>query len=337
MKAEYILGVDGGNTKTHYFLYDGEGNFVDCIKAGTCSHEALPDSYVGTGRELDRRLTELFSRNKIRISDIAYAVFGLAGADFEYQKQRLSSLISELGFKQFIVENDGFLGLKAGSRTGIGICCINGTGTVTVGINERGERLQSGGLGEISTDRAGAHYIALRGIAAIYDMLFRCGKKTSLKDMFYKEYDIKDDADFPLKATEVCKSKEEILRVNKMMERAEAEGDTAVKELLTKTGEELARTVFGCAERLQMVGDIEVILAGSVWTKGHFETMYRVFTENLEKDLQRRFIFSKLKQPPVIGAVIWALEEYKKYRKENPISACRERILGDEALLDTAY
>ena len=62
MKAEYILGVDGGNTKTHYFLYDGEGNFVDCIKAGTCSHEALPDSYVGTGRELDRRLTELFSR-----------------------------------------------------------------------------------------------------------------------------------------------------------------------------------------------------------------------------------------------------------------------------------
>ena len=65
MKAEYILGVDGGNTKTHYFLYDGEGNFVDCIKAGTCSHEALPDSYVGTGRELDRRLTELFSRNKI--------------------------------------------------------------------------------------------------------------------------------------------------------------------------------------------------------------------------------------------------------------------------------
>jgi len=31
------------------------------------------------------------------------------------------------------------------------------------------------------------------------------------------------------------------------------------------------------------------------------------------------------------------LEEYKKYRKENPVSACRERILGDEALLDTAY
>lgn len=64
MKAEYILGVDGGNTKTHYFLYDGEGNFVDCIKAGTCSHEALPDSYVGTGRELDRRLTELFPEIK---------------------------------------------------------------------------------------------------------------------------------------------------------------------------------------------------------------------------------------------------------------------------------
>ena len=84
MKAEYILGVDGGNTKTHYFLYDGEGNFVDCIKAGTCSHEALPDSYVGTGRELDRRLTELFSRYKIRISDIAYAIDFRSGIQAVY-------------------------------------------------------------------------------------------------------------------------------------------------------------------------------------------------------------------------------------------------------------
>ncbi len=337
MEVDYILGVDGGNTKTHYFLYDGEGNFVDCVKAGTCSHEALSDSYTGTRREIEKRLTELFSRHKIRADNVAYAVFGLAGADFAYQKKKLAALISDLGFKRFIVENDGFLGLKAGSRTGTGVCCINGTGTVTVGINARGERLQSGGLGEISTDRAGAHYLALRGMAAVYDMLFRCGPATSLKDMFYKRFNILDDGAFVLKATEVAGHKEEILCVNKMMEEAEADGDETVKNILAKSGEELAKTVAGCADRLRIEGDVEVVLAGSVWTKGRFETMYRVFIDNLERNSRRRFVFSKLKQPPAIGAVIWALEEYGKSKKEKTSCLCRQRILEDRALFDIAY
>ena len=71
MKQEYVLGVDGGNTKTHYFLYDGDGNFVDGIEAGTCSHEALSDSFAGTRRELGRRTEELFSRKGIGAGDIS--------------------------------------------------------------------------------------------------------------------------------------------------------------------------------------------------------------------------------------------------------------------------
>ena len=47
---EYILGVDGGNTKTDYFLFDLNGKYVDAIRCGTCSHEALSDSFSGTKR-----------------------------------------------------------------------------------------------------------------------------------------------------------------------------------------------------------------------------------------------------------------------------------------------
>ena len=63
MKQEYVLGVDGGNTKTQYFLYDGDGNFVDGIEAGTCSHEALSDSFAGTRLLLGTRRHFLFPRN----------------------------------------------------------------------------------------------------------------------------------------------------------------------------------------------------------------------------------------------------------------------------------
>ena len=36
---KFIIGVDGGNTKTDYLLYDTEGNFIDGVRSGTCSHE----------------------------------------------------------------------------------------------------------------------------------------------------------------------------------------------------------------------------------------------------------------------------------------------------------
>ena len=78
---KYVLGVDGGNTKTDYFLFDLSGNHVDSIRKGTCSHEALRDSYAGTKRVMTEHLNELFSRNNITVDDIAGAAFGLAGAD----------------------------------------------------------------------------------------------------------------------------------------------------------------------------------------------------------------------------------------------------------------
>ena len=97
---KYVLGVDGGNTKTDYFLFDTEGNHVDSIRKGTCSHEALRDSFAGTKRVMSEHLSELFERNNITVEDIEGAAFGLAGADVVSQKIELNRVIKEIGFKK---------------------------------------------------------------------------------------------------------------------------------------------------------------------------------------------------------------------------------------------
>lgn len=310
MEKKYVLGVDGGNTKTHYFLYDTEGNYVDCICAGTCSHEALSDSFGGTRREIGQRTAELFKRNEISVKDVVFAAFGLAGADFEWQKAELSSVVHSLGFRAYVVDNDGFLALKAGSESGFGVGSINGTGTVTVGINEKGERLQIGGIGEISSDKAGASYIASCGMSAVYDMIFRGGEKTILKNMFFKESELTSAKDFSYVAASALKSKEGVYKINLLMEKAEAAGDSVVKGILGQVGRELARSVVGCMENLSFSRSVEVVLAGSVWIKGKFLSMNEAFVSTLQEKRRKPVIIRKLKQPPAIGAVIWALEEY---------------------------
>lgn len=309
---EYLLGVDGGNTKTLYLLSDTEGNILDRLETGTCSHEAVEGSFEGSRRELSRQLGELFGRNDIGIGDVAFSVFGLAGADFPRQKEKLAEIIRALGFHDFIVDNDGFLGLKAGSPDGTGICSINGTGTVTVGINRAGGRLQIGGLGGLSSDRAGAGYIAERGASLIYDMLFRLGKETCLKDLFFEAFGVADDNDFPLAATDALRTKEGVLLLNKLMERAEECGDAEVIAALKEIGRSLAFGVLGCARRLGMRGRIPVVLAGSVWTKGGFCVMGSAFSEVLASERGCTFDCTILKQPPAEGAVLWALEEYRR-------------------------
>ena len=105
MKKEYILGVDGGNTKTDYFLFDNDGTFVDFHRAGTCSHEGLKDSFEGSYRVMKEVFDMFLSRNNLVPSDIKASVFGLAGVDTPYQKMRIEEVVSRLGFSNFKVVN----------------------------------------------------------------------------------------------------------------------------------------------------------------------------------------------------------------------------------------
>ena len=78
---DYILGVDGGNSKTDYFLFDVEGNFIGMHRDGTCSHEALSDSFEGTRRVMRDALDYFLKRRKVRIEDIKAALDNLNNAN----------------------------------------------------------------------------------------------------------------------------------------------------------------------------------------------------------------------------------------------------------------
>lgn len=114
----------------------------------------------------------------IAINDIVSAVFGLAGVDLPFQQRKLEEIIKSIGFKNFVVCNDGMLGVKAGSKSSVGVCSINGTSTVCVGINEAGKTVQVGGACQIFGDEAGGLIMALKVVSNVYDELYRCGKNT---------------------------------------------------------------------------------------------------------------------------------------------------------------
>jgi len=312
--AKYVIGVDGGNTKTHYALFDIGGNLVNFIQAGMASHECFTDGYEGAKLELEIRLNELTKGCGLYFKDIGFSVMGLAGADIPKQYSELSRRIQEIGLKNFKVYNDAYLGIKAGSSKGYGICSVCGTGPSCAAIDRNGRYLQNAGMSSAFGEASGAGYIGMMVVKKVYDSIFRCGRKTVMKDMLFRELDITDENVL----VETVYDKVYTGRISmasfcRIMFYAANESDEVALDVLRQTGKDAAKSVVGAIRRLDFSKDeeIDVIMAGSVYVKGENPVLVDSFKKEICDMVERKVNFTVLQAPPVAGAVLWAMEELK--------------------------
>ena len=305
----YLIGVDGGNTKTDYFLFDTEGRKVDALRAGTCSHEKLPDRFAGTKRVLHGLLRDFLSRNDLSADDITAACFGMAGVDVPRQKRTLEEIVADFGFPRFVVANDGYLGIKAGTRSGAGVCSISGTATVAVGIGSDGTMLQVGGIGMVSGDNGGGKYLSAQAIQAVYNEAFRFGPATSLSADLFSLFGVREVPDLPVAIIEKYELRQvDPAEVVKLLFKHALMGDGVAGGILRKSGRSMARSVAGCVARLDLPEPVEIVLAGSVWAKAGSPHLFDAFHDCLEELAPRPRAYRVLQIPPATGAVLWAME-----------------------------
>lgn len=304
---KYILGVDGGNTKTDYFLFTSDLKFVDHGRYKTCSHEALPDSFDGTYRVLKEVLTEFLGRNKLNISDISAACFGLAGVDTPFQKKMIEEKISLLGFTNFYVANDSFLGVKAVGKAGV--CSICGTGTSVGGIDEKGNYLQVGGIGAIVGDEAGGSWLARRAIRQTFDSMYRFGKPSMLDSFVMNELGVTDKYYLMESISEkLAKRQVNLEKICKQVFEFANQEDEVSINILKEMADNLARSCGGCVVNLDLGENPLVVLAGSVWAKGSCPVLVNEFKKLINEYTNKKCNVVVLDLPPATGAIMWAFE-----------------------------
>lgn len=306
---KYILGVDGGNTKTDYYLFDVEGNFIDMYRGGTCSHEGLKDSFEGSYRVMKAVFDEFLSRNNLKPEDIEASVFGLAGDDLPYQQKKLEEVVERLGFHNFKIVNDSALGIKVGTTKGYGVCSVNGTGTSVSGIDIDGKCIQVGGIGEITGDEAGGRHLSRKVVRKAFDEVMRHGEHTSLTPIVLNLLENKNPEylmeDIALKYL-TGKVDYNILTVA-CFEEASG-GDKVAIELLKDMADHLARSASGAVVRLNLGDEPEIVLAGSVYVKGSCPVLVEEFKKKVNYYSNKNCKTRVLRVPPATGAIVWAME-----------------------------
>jgi glucosamine kinase len=176
----YILGIDGGGTKTLARLEQYDENFV-CqkiwfAKGGPCSLTNDFDKAV----EVIKRLSLSLSEQAHIDSQQIVAVFGLAGAGNEVKVAKLLSLLNT-DFCSIQVVSDAKTSLYGANLGKPTIAIALGTGSVGMRLDEQGEETMFGGWGfKLSDDGSGAK-LGINAIkASLAELEFDGGVKSEL-------------------------------------------------------------------------------------------------------------------------------------------------------------
>ncbi|MCL2231323.1 MAG: hypothetical protein FWC01_09535 [Treponema sp.] len=313
--AEYVIGIDIGGTKSHLALFDTDANLIELGHWGCLNHEDLDGGFDQFEDELNQFVTRTISKHNLTMKQIAYSVLGVAGVDTKQQNVIVSQILKKHGFEKFTLVNDAYLGIPAGSRSGYGICAINGTGCTLAGLNKKGEMLQIGGVGFVSADMGGGGYISERIVSAVYTELFRKGEPTVLTKLLFEKFEIANKYEYVEKIYE--KMDDETFGVYDcapLIFEAAKKNDKVAEKILCEISDNYANGICAMIEELEFSlkeEELCIVLAGSVFVKGEHPLLVDSLKEKILKEKgEGLIVFNLLNVPNVAGAAIWALNSH---------------------------
>ncbi|MEA5013399.1 MAG: BadF/BadG/BcrA/BcrD ATPase family protein [Candidatus Limiplasma sp.] len=310
----FVMGLDGGSSKSHLALFDISGTRIDFVSWGPLNHEVMDGGFEQLERELHELIRLALDRNGLRLEDLRRGVFGMSGVDTKKQQSKIHGIYQRLSIADPLVVNDAFLPIKAVSPTGYGIGAINGSGCTVAGLGLEGRMLQIGGCGGLTGDLGGGSQLGETVARTVYESIFKGGAPTMLSPMLRERLGVQRDEDFLDMLVERLDSGDVTLSdLNQMLFEAANQRDEVALRLLRETGEDSARAIGGLLQRLPFPkdGPVDVALAGSVYVKGSNPALVNALKDKATLLAKGRALrFTVTDRPPVMGAIVWALEGF---------------------------
>jgi N-acetylglucosamine kinase-like BadF-type ATPase len=308
MPQSYLLGVDGGGTKTDFVLVDRAGVVV-------AAHQEASAYYLQIGIEglrqlLARGLEAVLAEAGVRGDDVEHVFVGLpAYGEDSALEPALDALPEQLlGHRRYRCGND-MLCTWAGSLGGAdGIGIVAGTGSI--GYGERGGRTaRVGGWGELFGDEGSAYWISIRGLNTFSRMADGRLPRGALYDVFGQAFGLRSDLDLLARALGPDgAARDRIAALCPLVASAADAGDVQAQAIFDDAAAEIARmaAALRVALRYEPGERVPVSYAGGV-----FKTGERVLTP-LRRCLSALSSDFELRAPllaPSIGAALYAARD----------------------------
>jgi N-acetylglucosamine kinase-like BadF-type ATPase len=162
--ARFIMGIDGGATKTLAAVLDLDSGTLHFARAGPSNEDAVgPKAAV---RALLDVADAAIDRAGITQGALARTVLAIAGTDTD----AIARHVREARTEDWIVVNDVVAAWAAATGAEPGVGAISGTGSNVFGVGPDGRSWRAGGWGHLLGDEGSGYWLGIESIrAALHD------------------------------------------------------------------------------------------------------------------------------------------------------------------------
>jgi N-acetylglucosamine kinase-like BadF-type ATPase len=339
--VRYVIGIDGGGTKTVCVLANELGEVMDISFTGGSNHQICGiDTAVQAVTEL---IDSTVSRSGLTRQDISFVKMGLAGADLESDLKFLNEHFSKAmpGMKLEIV-NDIWIAFSAGIVNGWGAVSICGTGHNTAVITPDGRTFGIRALKYILGNYGGGRHITDDALHCAFRSNEQTGDYTRLERLLPQYCGVRDMDELAALVYQSDYTYQYQFNIPKLVSDLADEGDPVSRRIVQSVGGELGRMTGGLIKKAGLCDiKVPVVLGGSIFTNCGSGLIIKCYAESLSK-LVPDFSLHILKRPPVLGAVLTALksigveadealaERIFKNMEVSMENTCREEVLEND-------
>ena len=293
-EPQYFLGIDGGATKTDFWLANAEGRVIGKVCLGSTNPADIGIEAVCERLEEGVRL---LCKNVPTRQVSVYA--GLSGGSVGNAAQRVCDYLERFHFARIACGNDASNIIAAGLGESDGVSIIMGTGSV-VFVQKNGERTRLGGYGYLFDEGGNGYALGRDAINAALRAEEGSGEDTLLRSLIAS----KAGKATVLEALSVFYEggKREIAGYAPLVIEAYLSGDGVAAKILDKSMAYIAELLCLAGKRLGGDDPVRVVLVGGLTKRAD------ILLPMLQKHLDdpSRYRITIYDQPVVRGALLLA-------------------------------
>ncbi len=300
----FVLGVDGGGTKTTAILLDGSGVVVGRGQAGPSNRYAVGEKSAEA--ELRRAIELVLESAGVAAADVRTICLGMAGVDRPGDSAAISSMVQPvLPAAEVLVHNDAIIALAGGVGRLYGVVLIAGTGAIAYGVNAHGQTRRASGWGHLLGDEGSGYDTGLRALRAVLRAHDGRGPATALTAQVLTAWNLSRPEDLVGMVYHPDFPRRRIASLLPLVDEAAGAGDAVARQILADAGGELGQAACAVIRGLGMEQEaFEVVLAGGAFQTRH---LLRDAVDATVHALAPRAVLVAPRHEPAMGAALLAL------------------------------
>ena len=298
----YVIGVDGGGTKTAFALADPSGKILAQTVLPSISYR---EHGLSTVAQRLREGTEqvLSGLPLTQVTRVAVGAPGY-GEDLDGDKLLEQTVASAFPGVEVKLVNDAEIACWGALSGRPGINVVAGTGSIAFGRDPKGRTARSGGWSEFFSDEGSCYWLGKQAMGLFCKEADGRAPKSRLYELLRQELDLGEDISFiRIMEQEYLPQRSRTASLQRFLLQAAQEGDEAARELYVSAARELCSLARGVKNQLGFAGSVPGSLTGGLLHSG------KLVEEPLKALLEEEnMTYLSCEGSPLQGAVLLACQ-----------------------------